>query len=90
MPKNTIVGKSKEKGTTKATGREYKKANIVGRKHKDRRVELNKEARERGIYGKRHAMGKDLSHKKDGSMVLESSKINRARNAKNGKSSLKS
>ena len=86
MPKNTIVGKSKEKGTTKATGREYKKANIVGRKHKDRRVELNKIARQKGIYGERVKMGKDLSHKKDGTVVLESAKKNRSRNGKNGKS----
>lgn len=89
MPKNTIVGKSTKKGTTKATGREYKKANIVGKKHQDRRVELNRIAREKGIYGKRHAMGKDLSHKKDGSVVLEDSSANKKRNGKNGKSTLK-
>lgn len=89
MPKNTIVGKSTKKGTTLATGRKYKKANVVGRKHKDRRVELNRIAREKGIYGKRNKMGKDLSHKKDGSVVLESSHRNRSRNGKDGTSSKK-
>lgn len=89
MPKNTIVGKSTKKGSTKATGRKYKEANIVGRKHKARRVELNRIAREKGIYGKRNAMGKDLSHKKDGTVVLESAKKNRARNGKDGKSTKK-
>jgi hypothetical protein len=89
MPKNTIVGKSTAKGSTKATGRQYKKANEVGKKHQDRRVELNRIAREKGIYGKRNGMGKDLSHKKDGGVVLESAKTNRSRNGKNGKSSLK-
>jgi hypothetical protein len=89
MPKNTIVGKSTAKGTTKATGRKYKKANEVGKKHQDRRVELNKEARRLGVYGKRNAMKKDLSHKKDGSMVLESSHRNRSRNGKDGYSTKK-
>jgi hypothetical protein len=90
MPKNTIVGKSTAKGTTKATGRKYKKANEVGKKHQDRRVELNRIARQKGIYGKRHAMGKDLSHKKDGTVVLEKSSVNRSRNGKKkGTSSLK-
>lgn len=59
------------------------------RKHQDRRVELNREARQRGIYGKRWKMGKDLSHASDGSMSLESRSKNRSRNGKNGKSSLR-
>lgn len=45
-----------------------------------KRVELNKEARKRKIYGKRRDMGVDLSHTKDGKMVLENSSKNRARN----------
>lgn len=50
------------------------------------RSELNKERRERGIYGEG---GKDVSHKKDGSVVLESPKRNRARNGANGRSTKK-
>jgi len=43
-----------------------------------KRVELNKENRKRGTYG--NGDGKDVSHKKDGSTVLESQSTNRARN----------
>lgn len=42
----------------------------------DKRVELNREARKRGIYGKRKAMGKDLAHTKNG-LVLKNSSKNR-------------
>ena len=79
------------KGSTKATGRDYtydKKYESSPERRKYR-AELNKEARERGVYGKRQAMGKDLSHTKDGKMVLEDSSKNRARNKSNNKSSLK-
>jgi hypothetical protein len=44
------------------------------------------ERRRRDIDGKG---GKDLSHTKDGKMVLESPKRNRARNGHNGKSTKK-
>jgi hypothetical protein len=44
------------------------------------------ERRKRGIAGKG---GKDLSHTRDGRMVLESPKRNRARNGHNGKSTKK-
>jgi len=54
-----------------------------------KRAELNQEARDRGIYGKREAMGLDLSHTKRGSMVLENTSKNRARNGSNGKSTKK-
>jgi hypothetical protein len=43
---------------------------------KDYRVELNRERRRRHLKGN----AKDLSHKSDGSLVLESRKRNRARN----------
>tara|TARA_R100000231_G_scaffold71371_2_gene56436 strand:+ start:14648 stop:14890 length:243 start_codon:yes stop_codon:yes gene_type:complete len=46
---------------------------------KKRRASLNKERRKRGIYGKG---GKDISHRKDGSVFLESPKKNRARKGK--------
>jgi len=43
-----------------------------------KRVELNRENRKRGTYG--NGDGKDVSHKKDGSTVLEKASKNRARN----------
>ena len=58
-------------------------------KRKNYRVELNKANRDAGTYGKMTAMGKDRSHKKDGSMVLENRFNNRSRNGHNGKSSKK-
>lgn len=89
--KNKIVGKNTRPGSTKATGRDYSydKSYQASPERKKYRSELNQEAKERGVYGKRTAMGKDLSHKKNGSMVLEKAKTNRARNSHNGKSSLK-
>ena len=91
MAKNTIVGKSKKLGSTKATGRNIAIQAAYNKRPEEvaRRVELNKEARKRGIYGKRHAAGKDLSHTKSGKMVLESTSKNRARNGQNGKSTKK-
>ena len=44
----------------------------------NKRVELNRENRKRGTYG--NGDGKDVSHKKDGSTVLEKASKNRARN----------
>ena len=58
-------------------------------KRKNYRVELNKANRDAGTYGKMTAMGKDRSHKKDGSMVLDNRFNNRSRNGHNGKSSKK-
>lgn len=86
-----ITGKNTRAGSNKATGRDYSKEKAY-QSSPDRRkyrAELNAEARDRGIYGKRSAMGKDLSHKKDGKMVLESKSLNRARNGSNGKSTKK-
>lgn len=82
MTKNTIVGKNKRPGSNKATGRDYSydKAYQATPERKKYRAELNGEAKKRGVYGKRHAAGKDLSHKKDGTMVLEKASKNRARN----------
>ena len=45
---------------------------------KKKRVELNRLNRERGTYG--NGDGKDVSHRTDGSTVLESQSKNRARN----------
>lgn len=38
-----------------------------------KRTELNQEARDRGIYGKREEMGKDLAHTKNGLRLKDSS-----------------
>lgn len=54
-----------------------------------KRAELNQVARDRGIYGKRESMGKDLSHTKKGGLVLEDRIANRKRNGSNGKSTKK-
>lgn len=87
MPRNKIVGKSRARGSNKASGRKYGASQLKSnRKHQTARVQLNKTARKRGIYGKRHSKGKDLSHGKDGSLKLEKRKTNRSRNGKNGKS----
>ena len=86
-----ITGKNTRPGSNKATGRDYskEKAYQSSAKRVAYRSELNAEARERGIYGKRSAMGKDLSHKKDGKMVLENKSKNRARNGSGTKSTKK-
>jgi hypothetical protein len=44
----------------------------------EKRVELNRENHKRGTYG--NGDGKDVSHKKNGSTVLEKASTNRARN----------
>lgn len=82
MPKNTIKGKNKRPASNKATGRDYTydKAYQSTPERKKYRAELNGEAKKLGVYGKRHAAGKDLSHKKDGTMILEKASKNRARN----------
>ncbi len=88
MAKNKIKGKNTRPGSNKATGRNYsydKKYQSTPERRKYR-SKLNKEARERGLYGKRYSTGKDLSHGKDGSLKLESRRRNRARNGSNGKS----
>jgi ribosomal protein L28 len=86
-----ITGKNTRPGSNKATGRDYSKEKAYQSTpaRNKYRSELNAEARERGIYGKRDAMGKDLSHKKDGKMVLESKSLNRRRQGANGKSTKK-
>lgn len=46
------------------------------------RAELNKEARDRGIYGKRKKMGKDLVHKNGKIAGLGSASANKADGAR--------
>ena len=62
MARNNIKAKSTKKGTTKATGRDYSKEKDYQKKKTKYRSELNKEARKRGVYGKRYKTGKDLCH----------------------------
>ena len=91
MAKNKIVGKNKKAGSNKATGRDMSYQKEYNKKPEQvaKRVELNREARKRKIYGKRHKNGVDLSHTKSGKMVLEKRSTNRSRNGKNGKSTKK-
>lgn len=91
MAKNKIVGKSKKLGATKATGRDYSYQKEFNKRPDQvaKRVELNREARQRKIYGARHKNGVDLSHTKSGKMVLEKRSANRSRNGANGKSTKK-
>jgi hypothetical protein len=89
--RNKIVGKNKRPGSNKATGRDLSYQKEYNKKPSEvaKRVELNREARKRKIYGKRHAKGVDLSHTKSGKLILEAKSKNRARNSHDGKSSLK-
>lgn len=84
-----IIGKNTRACSNKATGRDYSKEKAYQSSPERRkyRAELNAEARERGIYGKRKSM--DLSHTKAGKMVLENKSKNRARQGSNGKSTKK-
>lgn len=56
---------------------EYAKKYNAKEDQKKYRAELNKERRDRGIYGKG---GPDMSHTKDGKIVAEDPSTNRARN----------
>lgn len=88
-------GKSKSSKYFANNGEAREKKNAYSKKYnakedsKKKRVELNKENRQKGTYGKMTAMGKDRSHTKSGKMVLESSSKNRKRNGKNGKTTKK-
>lgn len=54
---------------------------------KQYRAELNKANRDAGTYG--NGDGKDMSHTKKGSLVMERMRANRARNGRNKKSTKK-
>jgi hypothetical protein len=66
---------------------EYQKEYNKSKKEKDKRVELNKANRSAGTYGNGDNM--DMSHTKDGKIVKEHYKKNRARQGANGKSTKK-
>lgn len=82
--KSSIYYKKNPKARAKKNA--YQKEVNKTEESKKYRAELNRERRKRGIYGKG---GKDVSHKKDGSVTLESRRTNRARNGANGKSTKK-
>lgn len=66
---------------------EYQKEYNKSDKEVKKRVELNRENRKRGTYGNGDNM--DMSHTKDGKIVKENYKKNRARQGSNGKSTKK-
>ena len=76
---------SKHSGAKYANGnyKSYQKKYDGSKLQISKRAALNKENRRRGTYG--NGDGKDVSHKRDGSTVLESMKINRARVGKKRK-----
>jgi hypothetical protein len=76
---------TKHKGAKYANGnyKSYQKAYDAKPSQRKKRAELNADNRKRGTYG--NGDGKDVSHKTDGSTVLESMKINRARVGKKRK-----
>ena len=69
----------RENPEARAKKYEYDKKENKSDKDKKYRAELNKERRDRGVYGKG---GKDMSHTKDGKIVAEDPKTNRARKGK--------
>lgn len=80
MAKNTIKAKSKKKGTTKATGRDYSYQKAYNKRPEQvaKRVELNRANRQAGTYGNKD--GLDASHSPDGRITrMESQSTNRAR-----------
>jgi hypothetical protein len=95
MPKNSLAGKHpsylklKWSPSSIARKKAYDKKYAATDKQKKYRAELNQANRKAGTYGKMTAMGKDRSHKKDGSMVLENRHENRGRNGQNGNSTKK-
>ena len=74
-----MARKSKHSGPKYANGnyKSYQKAYDSSELQIRKRTQLNKENRKRGTYG--NGDGKDVSHKKDGSTVLEKASKNRAR-----------
>jgi len=93
MPKNKLAGKHPSylklnwSPSSIARKRAYDKKYNATDKQKKYRNELNKANRRAGTYG--NGDGKDMSHTKDGKMVLEHQSKNRGRNGQNGKSTKK-
>lgn len=93
MPKNSLAGKHPSylklnwSPSSIARKRAYDKKYASTDKQKKYRASLNKANRHAGTYG--NGDGKDMSHRKDGKMSLESQSKNRGRNGQNGKSTKK-
>jgi hypothetical protein len=68
----------KENPEARAKRLEYQKKYNKQSMQIQKRVELNKINRQKGTYG--NGDGKDVSHTKDGSTVMEDQSKNRARN----------
>jgi hypothetical protein len=68
----------KENPKAKKKKAEYQSKFNKSEKQRKNRAELNRENRRRGTYG--NGDGMDVSHKKDGSTILEKQTANRARN----------
>ena len=64
--------------------KKYDKEYHKTEERKKYRAKLNKANRDAGTYG--NGDGKDMSHTKSGKFKLELSRINRARNGRDGKS----
>ena len=88
MPKNRNAGSHPSyKGWSPSSinrKRKYDKEYHQTEERKKYRAKLNKANRDAGTYG--NGDGKDMSHTKKGKLKLELSRINRARNGRNGKS----
>ena len=91
MAKNKIIWKNDRPGSNKKTWRKYAYDKAFQKKPEQvkKRMELNKLARKKWIYGKRNKMWKDLSHTKWGKIVLEKKSKNRARQWSNWRSTKK-
>jgi hypothetical protein len=91
MPRNKLAGKGKSTLSPEARKKKlaYDAKFSAKPEQKRNRAETNRANRKAGTYGKMTAMGKDRSHTKSGKLVLESSKVNRGRNGKDGKSTKK-
>lgn len=93
MPKNDNAGKHPSylklnwSPSSIARKRAYDKKYASSDKQKKYRAQLNKANRKAGTYG--NGDGKDMSHRKDGKMSLESQSSNRARNGQDNKSTKK-
>lgn len=88
MPRNTLAGKGKGH-YNKSTGRDYTydKEYQSTPERKKYRAALNRANHKAKTYGNKD--GKDMSHKKNGTMTKECQCKNRARNGHNGKSTKK-
>jgi hypothetical protein len=91
MPKNKLAGKHPSylklgwSPSSIARKRAYDKKYASTDRQKKYRAELNKANKTKGAKGD----GKDVSHKKNGKLTLESAKQNRSRNGQNGKTTKK-